>query len=85
MILAADVGGTKTLVGLFRQGRERPESQVIREYATLDFDNLDEIVATFLDETGTRAVDAVCIGVAGSRLGPRRAPHQCPVAWTTML
>ena len=65
MILAADVGGTKTLVGLFRQGRERPESQVIREYATLDFDNLDEIVATFLEETGTRAVDAVCIGVAG--------------------
>ena len=65
MLLAADVGGTKTLVGLFRQGRERPDSQVIREYATLDFDNLDEIVATFLEETGTRAVDAVCIGVAG--------------------
>ena len=65
MILAADVGGTKTLVGTFRQGRDRPESQVIREYATLDFDNLDEIVATFLDETGTRSVDAVCIGVAG--------------------
>jgi glucokinase len=65
MILAADVGGTKTLVGLFRQGRERPESQVIREYATLDFDNLDEIVAAFLDETGTRSVDAICIGVAG--------------------
>src|SRR5262245_12088512 len=65
MLLAADVGGTKTLVGLYRQGRERPESQVIREYATLDFDNLDEIVATFLDETGTRSVDAVCIGVAG--------------------
>jgi len=33
MILAADVGGTKTLVGLFRQGRERPESQVIRDAA----------------------------------------------------
>jgi len=65
MLLAADVGGTKTLVGLFRQGRERPESQVIREYATLDFDNLDEIVAAFLDETGTRSVDAICIGVAG--------------------
>ena len=73
MLLAADVGGTKTLVGLFRQGRpqsghissDRPESQVVREYATLDFDSLDEIVATFLDETNTRRVDAVCIGVAG--------------------
>ena len=65
MLLAADVGGTKTLVGLYRQGRERPESQIIREYATLDFDNLDEIIATFMDETGTRQIDAVCIGVAG--------------------
>src|SRR5687768_5283128 len=73
MLLAADVGGTKTLIGVFRQGRPdtghpnsaRPESRVIREYATLDFDNLDEIVAAFLEETGTRQVDAVCIGVAG--------------------
>jgi glucokinase len=65
MFLAADVGGTKTLVGLFRQGRERPESQVIREYGTLDFDSLDEIIATFLEETATRNVEAVCIGVAG--------------------
>lgn len=73
MLLAADVGGTKSLVGLFRQGRAdpgesaggRPESQVIREYTTLDFDSLDEIIATFLDETGTDQVEAVCIGVAG--------------------
>jgi glucokinase len=65
MLLAADVGGTKSLVGLFRQRGDRPESQVIREYATLDFDSLDEIIGTFVDETGTRDVDAVCIGVAG--------------------
>lgn len=65
MLLAADIGGTKTLVGLFRPAGERPESQIVREYATLDFDNLDEIVAAFLEDTGTRRVDAVCIGVAG--------------------
>jgi glucokinase len=65
MLLAGDVGGTKTLVGLFRQAGERPRSVVIREYATLDFDNLDEIIGAFIEETGARDVDAGCIGVAG--------------------
>lgn len=65
MLLAADVGGTKSLVGLFRHGTDRPEQKVIREYTTLDFDSLDEILTTFLDETGTARVDAVCVGIAG--------------------
>jgi glucokinase len=69
MLLAADVGGTKTLMGLYRPHGERPHPQVVREYATLDFDSLDDIVRTFLDETGTRRVDAVCIGVAGPVTG----------------
>ena len=71
MLLAADVGGTKTLVGLFRPDRDRPESRVVREYATLDFDNLDEIIATFLEETGAAGITAVCIGVAGPVSGMR--------------
>ena len=65
MLLAADVGGTKSLVGLFRRGSDRPEQRVVREYTTLDFDSLDEILTTFLDETGTSGVDGVCVGVAG--------------------
>jgi glucokinase len=69
MLLAADVGGTKTLMGLYEQDAERPRSRVIREYATLDFDSLDDIVETFLDETGVRQLDAVCIGVAGPVTG----------------
>lgn len=69
MLLAADVGGTKTLVGLYRPAADRPVSQVIREYTTLDFDNLDDIVGTFLEETGARQIDAVCIGVAGPVTG----------------
>jgi glucokinase len=69
MLLAADVGGTKTLMGLYEQDGERPRSRVIREYATLDFDSLDDIVETFLDETGMPQLDAVCIGVAGPVTG----------------
>ena len=65
MLLAGDVGGTKTLVGLFEATGDRPEPRVVREYATLDFDSLDEILSTFQDETGASEIDAVCIGVAG--------------------
>jgi glucokinase len=69
MLLAGDVGGTKTLLGLFRPGPDRPAPRVVREYGTLDFDSLDDIVRTFLEETGTSRVDAVCIGVAGPVTG----------------
>jgi glucokinase len=69
MLLAADVGGTKTLLGLYGPDGDRPRSQVVREYTTLDFDSLDAIVFAFLEETGVRHVDAVCIGVAGPVTG----------------
>jgi glucokinase len=69
MLLAGDVGGTKTLLGLFRAGRERPAPGIVREYATLDFDSLDDAVRTFVEETDTRDVDAACIGVAGPVTG----------------
>ncbi len=69
MFFAADLGGTKTLLGLFRSGPDRPEPQVVREYATLDFDSLDELVGTFLEETGTARAKAACIGVAGQVSG----------------
>ena len=69
MLLAGDVGGTKTLLGLFRRGGERPAPALVREYATVDFTSLDDVVGTFVEETNTKGVDAVCIGVAGPVTG----------------
>jgi glucokinase len=65
MLLAGDVGGTKTLLGLFTHDAERPRPVVVREYATVDFDTLDDIVDVFLDETRASAIDAVVVGAAG--------------------
>jgi len=70
MILAGDVGGTKTLLGLFERGPagERPRPVLVREFATLDFDTFEEIVDEFLgvrDGAETAAIDAMCVGVAG--------------------
>ena len=70
MLLAGDIGGTKTLLGLFERDRHRPRQLVVREYATLDFDSLDELTQVFLDDTGAGAsVAAVCLGVAGPVTG----------------
>ena len=71
MLLAGDVGGTKTLMGVFRPDNDRPRPLVVREYATLDFDSLDDIVGAFLEETNTTHLDAVAIGVAGPVTGHR--------------
>ena len=65
MLLAADIGGTKTLVGLFRPPGPRPVAVETREYATLDFANMIELVDAFLRETGSPAIDVVVAGVAG--------------------
>lgn len=67
MLLAADVGGTKSLLGIYQMpstdGRPRP--QVMREFATLDFDSLEDLIMTFVEETALTHIEAVCVGVAG--------------------
>jgi len=69
MLLAADVGGTKTLVGLFEPEGDRPRPRVVREFATLDFDSMSDLVETFLEETGRPAIEAACAGIAGPVTG----------------
>ena len=65
MLLAADVGGTKTLIGLYRPPGPRPTPVESRVYATLDFENMSQLVDAFLREVGSVSIDAVVAGVAG--------------------
>ncbi len=70
MLLAGDIGGTKTLLGLFERGvaGDRPRPVLVREFGTLDFDSFEQIVDEFFgvhDGAAAAAVDAVCVGVAG--------------------
>lgn len=67
MILAGDLGGTTTRLGLFDDATPRPAPVVTREYATLDHISLAAIVTRFLRDTDTPPgrVRATCIGVAG--------------------
>jgi glucokinase len=77
MLLTGDIGGTKTLLGLFaadshaasaRQIDDRPRPIEIGEFVTLDYDGLEEMIREFLraQNVDTRAIEAACFGVAGA-------------------
>src|SRR6476646_10328709 len=67
MILAGDIGGTKTLLGLFDGATLRPRADVTRSFGTLDHADLPSMIAGFLRATGTRegASDLASFGVGG--------------------
>jgi glucokinase len=66
MLLAGDVGGTKTLLGLFEAAEPRPTPVVTHSYVTTSFNSFTEILDTFArDVGGTMAIDAAAAGVAG--------------------
>jgi glucokinase len=68
MLLAGDIGGTKTLLGLFSPDPERPTPIEIGEFVTLEYDGLEPILREFLGawKVDPRALAAICIGVAGA-------------------
>jgi glucokinase len=83
MLLAADVGGTRTRLGWYRPGGGRPVVHLVREYATKDFASLDDAVQHFLAETGHARPDAFCAGVAGPVRGSAARLVNAP--WTADL
>jgi len=67
MLLAGDIGGTKTLLGLFDTTTPRPQPLAVRAYGTLDYADLPSMIAEFLDAQSVKpsAIRAACFGVAG--------------------
>ena len=55
MLLAADVGGTKTLLGLFKQTPDRPAAIETGEFVTLDYDSLVPMIREFLKAQNVEA------------------------------
>jgi glucokinase len=70
MILGGDVGGTKTLLGVFEPAGRRPHLVTSHSVATDAFESFTEILEEFDRKTGrTHAIDAAAIGVAGPVIG----------------
>lgn len=68
MILAGDVGGTKTALGLFELDAPGDASlRLVREasFPSAEHASLESVVAAFLAEAGNVSLEAACFGVAG--------------------
>jgi glucokinase len=65
MFLAGDVGGTKTVVGLFEAAGA--ELRLVREqvYSSAAYPSFEAILADFLDQGAAPQLQAACFGVAG--------------------
>ena len=68
MLLAGDVGGTKTLLGLFEPAERRPKTIAVDEFVTLEYGGLEPIIERFLAARGVRPAELtiVSVGVAGA-------------------
>ena len=68
MLLAGDVGGTKTLLGVFETGPTRPSVVHVQEFVTLDFTGLEPMLHSFLQSRDIEParIEAASFGVAGA-------------------
>ncbi|MBE9582220.1 MAG: glucokinase [Proteobacteria bacterium] len=64
MVLAGDIGGTKTNLGLFSKGKRRPLLKAIETYPSRKALNLEQIIEQFLAKHPV-SISSACLGIAG--------------------
>jgi glucokinase len=71
MLLAGDVGGTNTRLGLFDRLPDRPRLIAARVFPTLAYRDLSAIISAFIGDDAVQGakVEAACFGVAGPVAG----------------
>ena len=79
MILGGDIGGTKTLLGLARDG----ELLADRRYANADFQDFASLLAAFFAETQTdpAQIDSGCLALAGPIADDGRSAQLTNLPW----
>ena len=78
MILAGDIGGTKTVIGLFERTPEGVGQQAESVFPSADHASLEEIVSDFLRHHESARIDAACFGVAGPVIDGRAKTTNLP-------
>jgi glucokinase len=80
MLLAGDVGGTKTLLGVFAPADRRPEPIALHAYATGEYSSFTAILEAFAgDVNAPLGIHAAALGVAGPVIG--NSARLTNVAW----
>lgn len=71
MVLAGDVGGTKTNLALYEITKDTLELKVQSQYSSKIFSSLSEIISVFQEENSLATIEMACFGIAGPVLDGR--------------
>lgn len=63
-MLAGDVGGTKTLIGIFSIVKNYPEFHHVQSYSSEAYQDLESVVEDYLSKMNV-SIEAACFGIAG--------------------
>src|SRR2546425_12083997 len=79
MILAGDIGGTKTSIALFREAADQLATPINQQsFPSQQYESLDAIVQLYLSANSAE-VKRACFGIAGPIVGGR--VHPANLAW----
>jgi len=70
-VLAADIGGTKTNLGLFKSVNGSMHISQQKLYASKDYDSFHKIIKDFISQINCETPQRLCVGVAGPVLHGR--------------
>ncbi len=65
MILAGDIGGTKTILALYVQESGETKCLQKQTYICANYQSFDQILTEFLEQSSFPPVSSACLGVAG--------------------
>ncbi len=71
MILAGDIGGTKTNLALFEIENGKLEKQLQWQFASREFSSFSDVISAFEKESSTFDIDGACFGIAGPVINGR--------------
>ena len=77
LVLAGDIGGTKTNLGLFSRGKRRPVAKVIETYPSREAPHLESIIERFLNRHPA-SIKSACFGIAGPVINGRSQTTNLP-------
>jgi glucokinase len=66
MILAGDIGGTKTVLALYRDVSGRLEPIREEVFKSREFPQFEQVLTRFLEKKASEQVTTICLGVAGA-------------------
>ena len=65
MILAGDIGGTKTNLALYKYNDGALELQTQHQFVSQNYQSFTDVIQEFISSYSVKDIEAVCLGIAG--------------------